>query len=51
MVGAVTAQESDGDGLAVVLALMVQDGDGGGGSAPRGLNVQRSNLAEARQFT
>lgn len=51
VVGTVTAQESDCDSLAVVLALVVQDGDGGGRSAPGGLDVQRSNLAEAGQLT
>jgi hypothetical protein len=34
VVGAVAAQEGDGDDLAIVLALVVQDGDGRGGVAP-----------------
>lgn len=36
VVGAVAAQEGDGDDLAIVLALVVQDGDGRGGVAPGG---------------
>lgn len=51
VVGTVTAEESNGNSLAVVLALVVQDGDGGGWSAPRGFDGQRGDLAEAGELT
>jgi len=51
VVRTVAAQESNCDGLAVVLALVVEDGDGGGGSAPRGFDSQRGDLGESRQLT
>lgn len=50
VVEAVTAQERDGDGLVVVLALVVEDSDRGGGLAPGGRDVQRSNLGESRKL-
>lgn len=50
VVGAVTAQEGDSNGLVIVLALVVEDGDRGGGLAPGGRDVQRSNLGESREL-
>lgn len=50
VVGAVTAQEGDSNGLVVVLALVVEDSDRGGGFAPRGRDVQQSNLGESREL-
>lgn len=50
VVGAVTAQERDGNGLVVVLALVVEDSDRGGRLAPGGRDVQRSNLGEPRKL-
>lgn len=50
VVGAVTAQERDSNGLVVVLALVVEDGDRGGRLAPGGRNIQRSNLGESRKL-
>lgn len=50
VVGAVAAQERDGDGLVVVLALVVENGDRGGRLTPGGRNVQRSNLGESREL-
>lgn len=50
VVGAVTAEERDGDGLVVVLALVVEDSDRGGRLAPGGRYVQRSNLSESRKL-
>jgi hypothetical protein len=48
VVGAVAAQERDGNGLVIVLTLVVQDGDGGGGFTPGSRDRQGSNLGEAR---
>jgi hypothetical protein len=50
VVGAVTAQERDSNGLVVVLAHVVEDGDRGGRLAPGGRNIQRSNLGESRKL-
>lgn len=46
VVRAVAAQECDGDGLVIVLALVVQDGDWRGGLAPGCWYGQRSYLRE-----
>jgi hypothetical protein len=50
VVGAVTAEERDGNGLVVVLALVVEDSNRGGRLAPGGGDVQRSNLGESRKL-
>jgi hypothetical protein len=51
VVQAVATEESDRDSLVVVGALVVKNGNRGGGSAPGSLDVQSSNLSEAREFT
>jgi len=48
VVQAVTAQERDGNGLAIVLALVMQDGNRGGGFTPGSGDGQGSDLSEAR---
>lgn len=51
VVSTVTAQESHGDSLVIVLALVVQDGDRRGGFTPGSVDGQRSHLGETRQLT
>lgn len=50
VVRTVPTEESHGDGLVIVLALVVEDGDGGRRSAPWRRDVQRGHLSEAGQL-
>lgn len=51
VVRAMSAEECDGNGLVVVLALVVQDGDRRGRFTPGGRNGERGNLSETRKLT
>lgn len=50
VVQAVSAQEGNGDGLGIVLAVVVQDGDRGRGLTPGRRDGERGNLSETWEF-